>query len=62
MGMGMAISGLGALIGPPINGAIVGRYGGFFEVSMFSGAMCLFGGLVVIVAKASTKQGLLGRT
>ncbi|RAO65361.1 uncharacterized protein BHQ10_001373 [Talaromyces amestolkiae] len=62
MGMGMAISGLGALIGPPINGAIVGKYGGFFEVSMFSGTMCLFGGLLVIAAKTLTKQGLLGRT
>ncbi|EED20221.1 monocarboxylate permease, putative [Talaromyces stipitatus ATCC 10500] len=62
MGMGMAISGLGALIGPPINGAIEGKYGGFFEVSMFSGAMCLLGGLVVIAAKLATKQGLLGRT
>lgn len=60
MGMGMAISGLGTLIGPPINGAIVGKHGGFFEVSMFSGTMCLLGGLIVIAAKASTKQGLLG--
>lgn len=61
MGMGMAISGLGTLIGPPINGAIVGTYGGFFQVSMFSGAMCLFGGILVFVAKMLTEQGLWGK-
>ncbi|KAE9363169.1 monocarboxylate permease-like protein, partial [Stipitochalara longipes BDJ] len=32
MGMGMSICAVGLLIGPPINGAFVNRYGGFFEV------------------------------
>jgi MFS family permease len=61
MGMGMSISALGGLIGPPVNGAFVNRYGGFFEVSMFSGAMCLFGGFVALVTKFATPQGILGR-
>ncbi|KAF2184009.1 putative MFS monocarboxylate transporter [Zopfia rhizophila CBS 207.26] len=62
MGMGVAIAGLGGLIGPPLNGAIVNTCGGYFQVSMFSGAMCLFGGFVTLLAKLSTPQGLLGRT
>lgn len=61
MGMSMAIGGVGGLIGPPINGAIVKAFGGYFQVSMFSGAMCIFGGLIALSAKLWTKQGLLGR-
>jgi MFS family permease len=61
MGMGMSISALGGLIGPPVNGALVARYGGFFEASMFSGAMCFFGGCVALAAKGATPQGILGR-
>ncbi|CAM1504921.1 Fc.00g025120.m01.CDS01 [Cosmosporella sp. VM-42] len=61
MGMGMSISGIGGLIGPPVNGAFVDKYGGFSEVCMFSGAMCLFGGFVALLAKAATPQGILGR-
>lgn len=61
MGMGMSISALGGLIGPPVNGAFVDGYGGFFEVSMFSGAMCLFGGFIALATKAATSQGTLGR-
>ncbi|RDW75428.1 monocarboxylate permease-like protein [Coleophoma cylindrospora] len=62
MGMGMAIAGVGGLIGPPVNGAIVNIYGGFSQVSLFSGAMCLFGGVVALAAKLATPQGLFGRT
>ncbi|KAK2850675.1 hypothetical protein FQN49_005431 [Arthroderma sp. PD_2] len=61
MGMGMSISSLGGLIGPPVNGAFVERYGSFFQVSMFSGTMCLFGGLVALATKLFTIEGLLGR-
>lgn len=60
MGMGMCLSAFGGLIGPPVNGALVERYGSFFEVSMFSGAMCLIGGLIVLATKTVTSQGLLG--
>lgn len=61
MGMGLAISALGGLIGPPINGAFISNFGGFFEVSMFSGAVCLLGGLVALATKVVTPEGLLGK-
>ncbi|PWY94778.1 MFS general substrate transporter, partial [Aspergillus sclerotioniger CBS 115572] len=60
MGMGMAISGFGALVGPPINGAITARYGGYFECCMFSGSMAVFGGFIAFAAKRTTKEGLWG--
>lgn len=61
MGMGMALSAIGGLIGPPVNGAFLNKYGGFLQVSMFSGTVCLFGGLIVLVTKTRTSQGVLGR-
>lgn len=61
MGMGMSISALGGLVGPPVNGEFVSRYGGFYEASLFSGAMCLFGGLIMLMAKFATPRGILGR-
>ncbi|PLB49013.1 MFS general substrate transporter [Aspergillus steynii IBT 23096] len=61
MGMGTAISALGVLIGPPVSGVIVEHYQGFFEVSMISGAMCLFGGFVGLMTKLATPQGMFGR-
>ncbi|KAM5474592.1 hypothetical protein MauCBS54593_002168 [Microsporum audouinii] len=57
MGMGMSISSLGGLIGPPVNGAFVERYGSFFEVTL-SG---LFGGLIALGTKFYTAEGPLGR-
>lgn len=61
MGMGMSISALGGLVGPPVNGAFVAKYAGFYEVSMFSGAMCLFGGIIALATKFATPQGIFGR-
>lgn len=61
MGMGMALAGIGALVGPPVNGAFVSHYGGFFEVAIFSGSMCLCGGLIALAAKVTTPEGLLGK-
>lgn len=61
MGMGLSLSALGGLIGPPVNGAIINNYGGFFQASMFSGAVCLFGGLIALLTKLTTPQGLLGK-
>ncbi|KAH8171054.1 major facilitator superfamily protein [Sarocladium implicatum] len=57
MGMGMSISALGGLIGPPINGAFVDHYNSFFEVSMFSGAMCTVGGFIALTAKLRSPGG-----
>jgi len=62
IGMGMAVGSLASLIGPPVNGVLVARQGGFFEVSMFSGAMCLVGGCAALATKAATPQGILGKT
>ncbi|KAF5679884.1 monocarboxylate transporter [Fusarium denticulatum] len=61
MGMGLAVGSLAALIGPPVNGVLVSKYGGFFQFSVFSGVMCLFGGCLAIVAKMWTEKGILGR-
>ena len=61
MGMALAISSLAALIGPPVNGVLVDTYGGFSQLSIFSGIMCLAGGFTALVSKAATPQGLLGK-
>ncbi|KAF5684590.1 riboflavin transporter MCH5 [Fusarium circinatum] len=61
MGMGLAVSSFAALIGPPVNGVLVSKYGGFFQVSVFSGVMCLFGGCLATVAKMWTEKGIFGR-
>ncbi|KAI8660704.1 MFS domain-containing protein [Fusarium keratoplasticum] len=60
MGMGMALSSFAALIGPPVNGALIDKYGGFFQVSVFSGVMCLVGGFVGLLTKTTTTQGIFG--
>ncbi|KAK2812412.1 hypothetical protein FQN50_001413 [Emmonsiellopsis sp. PD_5] len=62
LGMGIGISSIAALLGPPVNGVMVDKYGGFSEVSVFSGVMCLFGGFLALASKATTAQGILGRT
>lgn len=60
IGMGMAIAGSGALIGPPVNGAIIDTYGGYAAVCMFSGGMTVLGGLIAFACKATTDEGLWG--
>ncbi|KAF2011582.1 MFS general substrate transporter [Aaosphaeria arxii CBS 175.79] len=60
MGMGMGVASLAALMGPPVNGAIVHKYGGFLEVTIFSGIMSLVGGIAALGAKAATPKGILG--
>ncbi|CAI4220090.1 unnamed protein product [Parascedosporium putredinis] len=45
--------------GAPFNGMLMDRYHGYFEVAMFSGAMCLFGGILVLFAKKATGKGML---
>ncbi|KAL7937220.1 MFS general substrate transporter [Trichoderma chlorosporum] len=61
-GMGLALAAVGALVGPPIDGAFVSHYAGFFEATMFSGAMCLFGGLIVLMAKFASPEGLFSKS
>ncbi|SPO02032.1 related to monocarboxylate transporter [Cephalotrichum gorgonifer] len=62
MGMGMALSSIAALIGPPISGALVARYEGYLELSLFSGISCLASGFIVLIVKAITPEGIFGRT
>lgn len=60
MGMGMGLGSFAALIGPPVNGALLTKYGGFFQVSIFSGVMCVVGACFVVAAKAATPKGVFG--
>ncbi|RYP75651.1 hypothetical protein DL769_003781 [Monosporascus sp. CRB-8-3] len=62
MGWGLFIASFGTLIGPPINGVFIDEYGGFFPVAMFSGASTLFGGILAVVAKFLTPEGIFGKT
>jgi MFS family permease len=61
IGMGMAVSAVAVLIGPPVNGALIDRYAGYSQVSIFSGVMCLIGGFIAFTSKTTTSQGILGR-
>jgi len=58
MGMGMAVISIGALIGPPIDGAFLTKFGGYREVSIFSGVVTLTGSITIFLAKATTDKGL----
>jgi MFS family permease len=51
MGMGMAVVSIATLIGPPINGALVTRFGVFEQSSTMSGTFAVVGGLSVILTK-----------
>jgi MFS family permease len=62
MGVGMAVAAGSALLGPPVSGVLLDKYGGFHEVSWFAGAMTLFGALMTAAAKSQSKQGLFGTT
>ncbi|KAL2206809.1 MFS general substrate transporter [Sarocladium strictum] len=62
MGVGMAVAAGSALLGPPVSGVLLDKYGGFHEVSWFAGAMTLFGALITAAAKSQSKQGLFGTT
>lgn len=61
LGMGLGVCGCAALIGPPVSGALVDRYGGFLELSLFSGIVCIGGGFVALLAKGVTDEGFFGR-
>ncbi|KAF5869999.1 putative monocarboxylate permease-like protein [Botrytis fragariae] len=60
MGMGMFVTAFAALIGPPINGALVEHYHSFDQVADFSGVVVLVGGLFVLVIKV-VEGGILKR-
>ncbi len=61
MGMGMAIIAIAALIGPPIDGALVDKYNGFNEVAIFSGVLVLAGGFTTIGVKHFHPKGIISK-
>jgi MFS family permease len=58
MGMGMALTSLAVLVGPPASGAMLRTYGGFEQISIMSGVCCMFGAVLVLLAKATTSHGI----
>ncbi|KAH7163549.1 major facilitator superfamily domain-containing protein [Dactylonectria estremocensis] len=62
MGVGMALASFAALVGPPVSGAMIDKYGRFEEVTYFGGAMAMFGAVMAIAAKSKAPKGLFGRT
>ena len=59
MGMAMGLVSVAVLIGPPVNGALVNHYGGFLQLSIFSGVMSLVGGLIIVAVKVIGPGGLI---
>lgn len=62
MGQGMAVVAIGALIGPPSNGALLSRYHSFDRPLIMSGVFVIVGALMVIVAKITSKKGLFSKS
>jgi MFS family permease len=62
MGQGMAVVAIGALIGPPSNGALLSRYHSFDRPLIMSGVFVIVGALMVIVAKITSKNGLFSKS
>lgn len=61
LGQGTAIASLAALVGPPVTGALLEKFGGFEQISIFTGVFSLVGALLILAAKAVTKEGVLGK-
>ena len=61
MGMGMGISAIAALAGPPINGALINNFG-FSAMANFSGAMCLVAAVFVTLSKHFTGKGIFSNS
>ncbi|KAI1623539.1 major facilitator superfamily domain-containing protein [Exophiala viscosa] len=53
---------MGTLIGPPVNGILIRTSGGYLQLSILSGVMCLVGGVICFLTKLTTPKGLLGKT
>ncbi|SPQ20357.1 995f569a-17f5-484b-9580-d0c186c96f4c [Thermothielavioides terrestris] len=61
MGMGMAMASAASLLGPPVDGVMLDRYGSFLQPCIFSGVVCLAGGFLALATKMTTPKGLFGR-
>ncbi|MCJ1404982.1 hypothetical protein MMC11_008208 [Xylographa trunciseda] len=62
MGMGMFVVSIAALIGPPVNGALVAHYGGFEQLSILSGTLVLTGSFSILLAKLASGQKILAKS
>ncbi|KAK3904906.1 major facilitator superfamily domain-containing protein [Staphylotrichum tortipilum] len=62
MGMGMAMASCASLLGPPVDGVMLEKYHGFLQATIFSGVICVAGGVLAFATKATTKEGLFGRS
>ncbi|EFQ96698.1 hypothetical protein MGYG_08622 [Nannizzia gypsea CBS 118893] len=60
MGMGMGIAAISALVGPPINGALLSDRG-FASMAYFSGSVNFLATLLVVLAKYSTGKGIFSK-
>ncbi|KAJ9142962.1 Riboflavin transporter MCH5 [Pleurostoma richardsiae] len=58
MGQGMALAATATLLGPPVTGVMLDKYGGFLEISMFAGAFCVVGSALIVLAKSAAGKGL----
>lgn len=61
MGMGMGISAIAALVGPPVNGELINKIN-FAAMANFSGVMCLAAAFFVILSKYFTGKGILSNS
>ncbi|KAK2068949.1 hypothetical protein P8C59_003563 [Phyllachora maydis] len=61
IGMGMPLASVAQLVGPPINGVFLAGPAGYTCASLFSGAMLLLGGFVVVLVKLKTAPALFAR-
>ncbi|KAK2009679.1 riboflavin transporter MCH5 [Colletotrichum eremochloae] len=60
MGMGIAFASLAVLVGPPVSGALLNRYHGYNQISIFCGVVCMAGTALTLCAKLFTNEGLFG--
>jgi MFS family permease len=61
LGMGLGISAVAALVGPPVNGALINN-SGFAAMADFSGAMCMLAAVLVIICKYFTGKGIFSNS
>jgi MFS family permease len=61
VGMAMAVSSTAALIGPPINGALVTRYGGYAQSMDLSGVFAITGAIGFLISRHLTGKGMFAK-
>lgn len=61
LGIAMFVLSCVALIGPPIDGALVTRYGTFDQAANLSGVVILTGDVLVLFSKRWTEYGVWSR-